>query len=111
MNQVEKRKRKHNLKYHSGSSQKKRSFKKSNEDSEPHQDHHNNNRSENNGNDTNNGDDLGHNQQDTFRKKYISQLQCYNCKELGHYASDYPEKKKKKDARNSNGNDSNMAQK
>ena len=38
-------------------------------------------------------------------------MQCYNCKELGHYASDCPEKKKKKDARNSNGNDSNVTQK
>src|SRR3954463_15606761 len=108
MNQVDNRKRKHKLKYHSGSSQKKHSFKKSNEDSEPHQYHHNNNVRDNNGNDTDNGDDLVQNQHDTFRKKDISQLQCYNCKEVGHYASDCPEKKKKKDARNSNGNNSNV---
>src|SRR3954466_1656682 len=80
MNQVENRKRKHKLKNHSGSSKKKHSFKKSNEDSEPHQHHHNNNGSDNNGNDSDNGDDLAQNQHDTFRK---SQLQCYNCKELG----------------------------
>src|SRR3954470_3068857 len=111
MNQVENRKRKHKLKYHSGSSQKKRSIKKSNEDSEPHQYHHNNNGSDNNGNDTDNGDDLGQNQHGNSRKKHISQLWCYNCKELGHYASDCPEKKMKKDVRNSNGNDSNVTQK
>src|SRR3954468_4837805 len=28
------------------------------------------------------------------KKKDISQLQCYNCKEMGHYASECPEKKK-----------------
>src|SRR3954466_10598905 len=43
MNQVENRKRKHKLKNHPGSSKKKHSFKKSNEDSEPHQYHHNSN--------------------------------------------------------------------
>src|SRR3954468_6386074 len=69
MNQVENRKRKHSLKYHSGSSQKKRSFKKSNGDSGPHQHHHNNNGSDNNGNDTDNGYDLGQNQHGNSRKK------------------------------------------
>src|SRR3954465_2701623 len=28
------------------------------------------------------------------KKKDISQLQCYNCKEMGHYASECPEKEK-----------------
>src|SRR3954468_11499971 len=28
------------------------------------------------------------------KKKDITQVQCYNCKEKGHYASDCPEKKK-----------------
>src|SRR4051812_2540978 len=28
------------------------------------------------------------------KKKDISQLQCYNCKEKGHYANECPEKKK-----------------
>src|SRR3954467_8695767 len=111
MNQVESRKRKHSSDKHISGSSYKRLFKKNNEDSEPHQYHHNNNGSDNHGNDTDNGDDLGQNQHDTFRKKDISQLQCYNYKELGHYASDCPEKKKKKDARKDNGNDSNVTQK
>jgi hypothetical protein len=29
-----------------------------------------------------------------FNKRDISQVQCYNCKELGHYSWDCPEKKK-----------------
>src|SRR3954463_8792112 len=81
MKQVENRTRKHKIKSHSGSSKKKHSFKKSNEDSEPHQYHHKNNGSENNENDIDNGDKLSENQHDTYRKKDISQLQCYNCKE------------------------------
>ena len=47
----------------------------------------------------------------TFRKKDIIQLQCYNCKELGHYASDCPEKEKKNYSRRANWNDSNLTQK
>src|SRR5215216_5788374 len=31
------------------------------------------------------------------KKKDISQLQCYNCKEMGHYASECPEKKKRQE--------------
>jgi hypothetical protein len=29
-----------------------------------------------------------------FNKRDISRVQCYNCKELGHYSWDCPEKKK-----------------
>jgi hypothetical protein len=29
-----------------------------------------------------------------LKKKDISQVLCYNCKKLGHYASDCPEKKR-----------------
>src|SRR3954465_7320221 len=31
------------------------------------------------------------------KKKDIRQLQCYNCKEMGHYASECPEKKKRQE--------------
>jgi hypothetical protein len=58
-----------------------------------HKNHHNNN---GNGNGNNN-----------TKKKDLSQLQCYHCKNLGHYASKFPEKKKNG---NSNGSKPNPFQ-
>jgi hypothetical protein len=102
LRKVEHKKRKHNhVSSNSGSYQKPRtSYGGNKHDHYGHTNHNNGGSDSGNWNGHENGGNSDrHHHNNT--KKDISHLQCYNCKELGHYASDCPTKQK--NAGNANG--------
>jgi hypothetical protein len=64
------------------------------ENGHDHNGYRDHNKNHGNGNGNGNGSNNGRNYQNNLKKKNISQVLCYNCKKLGHYASDCLEKER-----------------